>query len=97
MTGSYRHAGRYGMYTSEKLAATGVTAEPSATATATSMLRLDRDGNPDRFERARGLSPLAVMATPVTFRVRGTVFLRRTGIGTRFLRSHKKGDRRNLR
>ena len=30
MTGSSRHAGRYGMYTSEKLAATGVAEEPSA-------------------------------------------------------------------
>ena len=54
MTGSSRQAGRYGMYTSEKLAATGVTAEPSATATAACMLRLDRDGNPDRLECERG-------------------------------------------
>ena len=56
MTGSSRHDGRYGMYTSEKLAATGVTAEPSTTATAACMLRLDRDGNLNRLERERGVS-----------------------------------------
>ena len=54
MTGSSRQAGRYGMYTSEKLAATGVTAEPSTTATAACMLRLDRDGNPDRLDASEG-------------------------------------------
>ena len=47
--------------------------------------------------RARGMNLLAVEATPVAFRVRGAVFLRRTGVGTGFLRSHRKGGRNNLR
>jgi hypothetical protein len=43
------------------------------------------------------MNPLAVEVTPVAYRVRGAVFLRRAGVGTGFLRSHRKSGRKNLR